>query len=95
MNTNQGDDPRLTDRDLHEAGTRDDWARSFVQWKGTDVCMDFHCVCGWHAHIDDYFVYAVKCGGCGKEWEMPAYVGLRPSERPREYGCVWGLDDGD
>ena len=20
--------------------------RAYVQWKGTDVCMDFHCDCG-------------------------------------------------
>jgi len=37
----------------------------FIQWKGTDVCMDFTCECGHHNHYDDYFAYVVKCGGCG------------------------------
>lgn len=36
-----------------------------VQWKGTDVCMDVYCKCGIHTHIDDWFVYNVKCGSCG------------------------------
>jgi len=37
----------------------------FIQWKGTDVCMDFHCECGHHNHYDDYFAYVVKCRECG------------------------------
>lgn len=24
----------------------------FIQWKGTDVCMDVYCKCGYHSHID-------------------------------------------
>ena len=37
----------------------------FIQWKGTDVCMDFHCECGHHNHYDDYFAYVIKCSECG------------------------------
>jgi hypothetical protein len=44
--------------------------RAFIQWKGTDVCMDFHCTCGEQYHFDGFFAYAVKCN-CGKVWEMP------------------------
>lgn len=47
---------------------------AFVQWKGTDVCMDFHCECGAHCHFDGYFAYAVKCPHCGTIWEMPCYI---------------------
>ncbi len=47
---------------------------AFIQWKGTDVCMDFHCECGAHHHIDGYFVYAVKCHECGTTWEMPSHI---------------------
>lgn len=46
----------------------------FIQWKGTDVCMDFHCECGAHCHFDGDFAYAVKCPHCETIWEMPAYV---------------------
>ncbi len=36
----------------------------WVQWKGTDVCMDIHCKCGHHSHIDAVFAYHVKCPKC-------------------------------
>lgn len=47
---------------------------AFVQWKGTNVCMDFHCECGAHCHFDGYFAYTVKCPHCGTVWEMPFNV---------------------
>jgi len=37
----------------------------FIQWKGTDVCMDLHCECGHHNHYDGYFAYTIKCRKCG------------------------------
>jgi len=43
----------------------------FIQWKGTDVCMDFYCDCGAQGHFDGDFAYAVKCQHCGQAWEMP------------------------
>lgn len=46
----------------------------WIQWKGTDLCMDFHCACGEHTHIDCNFVYAVKCGACGKVYRLNAHV---------------------
>ncbi len=52
----------------------DDNTYAFLQWKGTDVCMDFHCECGAHHHIDGLFVYTVKCHSCGTIWEMPTHV---------------------
>lgn len=47
---------------------------TFIQWKGTDVCMDFHCECGAHCHFDGDFAYVVKCPHCGTAWEMPCHV---------------------
>jgi hypothetical protein len=44
---------------------------AFIQWKGTDVCMDFWCDCGAHCHFDGYFAHAVKCPHCDAVWEMP------------------------
>lgn len=46
----------------------------YIQWKGTDVCMDFRCDCGDGGHFDGYFAYAVKCPGCGAVWEMPSHL---------------------
>lgn len=46
----------------------------FIQWKGTDVCMDFRCECGEDVHIDGMFVYAIECSKCGVRWEMPSIL---------------------
>lgn len=32
----------------------------WIQWKGTDVCMDFHCECGEANHYDGYFAYQIN-----------------------------------
>ena len=45
--------------------------RAFIQYKGTDICMDFYCECGAHCHFDGYFAYTVKCPHCQAIWEMP------------------------
>lgn len=49
-------------------------ARMFIQWKGTDVCLDFYCPCGTHGHFDGYFAYAVRCPECGAVFEMGTQV---------------------
>ena len=49
---------------------------TFIQWKGTDLCMDFHCPeCGDHQHIDGMFVDTIRCDGCGAAWTMPTDIG--------------------
>lgn len=48
----------------------------WIQWKGTDVCLDVHCSCGAHTHVDASFAYTVKCGACGKLWAVCANVRL-------------------
>lgn len=51
-----------------------------VQWKGTEVCADFHCSCGADGHIDDaMFCYTIRCGRCGKAWDVPTSLALTPS----------------
>lgn len=55
----------------------------WIQHKGSDLCMDVHCSCGAHMHIDDDFVYYVECPYCGKVWAVSGYVELvelTPSE---------------
>ena len=49
-------------------------ANMFIQWKGTDVCLDFICECGFHGHIDDSFVYYVECSKCGNVYQMGTQV---------------------
>jgi hypothetical protein len=43
----------------------------YIQWKGTDACLDFHCECGNHGHIDADFVYGVRCSACGRTYTLP------------------------
>lgn len=44
---------------------------AYIQWKGTLVCMDFHCECGANCHFDGAFAYTVKCPHCETIWQMP------------------------
>ena len=60
---------------------RDGETSVFIQWKGTDVCLDFTCECGTEGHFDGYFAYVLECSGCGKLWEMPMLLYPRPSQR--------------
>lgn len=50
---------------------------AFIQWKGTNVCMDCYCLCGWHFHIDAEFAYAVQCPQCNRRYEMSAVIEMR------------------
>lgn len=50
---------------------------AFIQWKGTDVCMDCYCTCGHSFHIDADFAYAVKCNKCGRVFELSAVIEMR------------------
>jgi len=56
----------------------EDPPRAFIQWKGTDVCMDVTCICGENGHVDADFAYVLKCGKCGQLYAMPAHVALYP-----------------
>ena len=60
---------------------------AFVQWKGTDVCMDFHCECGAHCHFDGDFAYTVKCPHCDAVWEMP--FNIFPRKANNQTGEYW------
>jgi hypothetical protein len=61
-----------------------DWAtrnlprpNAFIQWKGTDVCMDCYCICSGQFHVDADFAYAVECPHCGRTYEMSAMIEMR------------------
>lgn len=47
---------------------------TFIQWKGTDVCLDFHCPCGHHSHWDCDFLYSLRCPKCRKIWRLGSAV---------------------
>lgn len=62
--------------------TRPDLSQSsmFIQWKGTDVCLDFICgACHRSTHFDGMFAYALQCP-CGAVWEMGTQVIVRRND---------------
>ncbi|MGN6561819.1 MAG: hypothetical protein ACTHMU_04095 [Thermomicrobiales bacterium] len=50
----------------------------WIQWKGTDVCMDVHCICGNPLHVDADFCYHIRCAYCGQVYECSGYIDLIP-----------------
>jgi hypothetical protein len=53
-----------------------DGPHGWIQWKGTEVCMDVHCECGHHGHIDGAFAYFYRCPSCDRIWAVGASVRL-------------------
>jgi hypothetical protein len=53
----------------------------YIQWKGTDVCLDFHCECDAEndddfGHFDGFFAYHIKCSRCGRVYKLPTQLEL-------------------
>jgi hypothetical protein len=67
----------------------------FIQWKGTDACLDFHYKCGAFHHFDGYFAYVLKCVNCGTLWRMPFYLFPKEIDKPDSGDCVQELSDED
>jgi hypothetical protein len=60
---------------------------AWIQWKGTDVCMDVYCKCGGGCHIDADFAYYVKCPICGTVYMCNGHIELIELEIEPE-NCV-------
>lgn len=56
----------------------DDDPHGWIQWKGTDVCIDLHCICGTLGHFDGYSMYQVVCEDCGQHYAVGSNVVLAP-----------------
>ena len=66
----------------------------WIQWKGTDVCMDIHCKCGSLNHIDADFAYFVKCPNCGTVYMCNGHIEfIELEEEPDD--CVVTPEDED
>lgn len=60
---------------------------AWIQWKGTRVCMDVHCACGHHGHVDAEFAYYVRCTACGRTYVVDGHIALHeydPKEHPKD-----------
>lgn len=70
---------------------------NFIQWKGTDVCMDVLCLCGGTYHVDQQdFLYVLFCNACGRFWKLGTEVTMTeiPPPLPKTT-CVYDLKGGD
>lgn len=70
----------------------------WIQWKGTDVCMDVHCVCGEAAHVDAEFAYIFHCKACDRMFAVGQTVRLielneEQSEFIKSYGPLTIVED--
>lgn len=62
-------------QEIYGPSRNEDDTRSFIQWKGTNACVDLVCPrCNHRAHFDGYFLYAWKCSNCSAYYAMPIYL---------------------
>ena len=68
-----------------------------VQYKGTDLCMDFHCDCGGGSHFDGLFAYVIQCPHCNSFFKMPTDLTLERLEsfNPEEEDYLTAVDADD
>jgi hypothetical protein len=48
----------------------------WIQWKGTEVCIDLHCACGGGSHFDGGFFYNFECPYCHAKYAVGQNVVL-------------------
>lgn len=61
-------------------------AHGFIQWKGTDVCIDLRCECGYHGHYDGLSLYFYRCPACLAGYALGQIVAMiRLNEDQVEY----------
>lgn len=51
---------------------------TFIQWKGTNLCMDLRCTCGTHSHYDGYYMYYIRCADCGQVYMLGSRITCVP-----------------
>lgn len=53
-----------------------DGPSGWIQWKGTDVCIDLHCACGSASHYHGDFLYYYECSQCHRRYAVGQTVKL-------------------
>ena len=71
-------EPYGDDECISVSGRAPERPYGWVQFKGTDLCMDVNCSCGKLSHIDAEFANHVICPACGREYVMDGYIPLIP-----------------
>jgi len=62
----------------HDDAWKQQWhpgdPHGWVQWKGTDACIDIHCECGQMSHVDGDFLYYVRCPHCKRVFFLNGHI---------------------
>lgn len=72
--------------------TYDGVPHGWIQWNGTDVCMDVYCKCGEQFHIDATSAYHVKCPCCDTVYMCNGHIEIIELEKEPDH-CVAVDDD--
>lgn len=48
----------------------------YIQWKGTEACLDLRCRCGTPSHYDGGFAYALRCPHCQRVFTLPTTLAV-------------------
>jgi hypothetical protein len=67
--------------------------KGFLQWKGTDACLDFHCVCGESIHFDALFLYSIQCPYCERIYNLSSEIQAVEVSREEAHGDPVRPDD--
>jgi len=84
--------PDLYDKVADASPVDTDGPYGWIQWKGTSVCIDLHCSCGRHSHVDAWFAYSFRCA-CGRLWGLDPHVVLVPLEEEDVAGACKPVED--
>lgn len=63
----------------------------WIQWKGTDVCIDLHCICGFLGHYDGDFLYTWKCPKCKQIFKVGPNVQLKKCTKKEILEYSWNI----
>ena len=69
-----------------------DQPHGWIQWDGTDVCMDVYCACGAVGHLDVGFCYHVQCPLCGRVYFCNGHIELIELDEKPDHN-VWEMRD--
>jgi len=85
----QGKVARDTDAAWKMQDTQEGKPYGWLQWQGTDVCMDLICACGKSSHFDGSSMYHIKCPFCGRVYFCNGHIELiELKNAPREYALA-------
>lgn len=68
----------------------------WIQWKGTQACIDLYCKCGFHGHVDsDMFFYRAFCPACNRQFlvgQNIKLIELTPEEAAVDFHTPVSID---